>query len=78
MKPTAILRHILKDLSLVYDVHPQHYYFEITNGYLFIKYQSIIGSRRIAKLMTPEQEKELNEHAAVQSVYGGVINKDPG
>ena len=54
VKPTGILRHILRDLGLVYEVTPQTYYFEIINGFLFIKYQSLIGSRRIAKL-TAEQ-----------------------
>ena len=49
-KPTALLRDGLNNLGLVYDVEPKHYYFQIINGYLFIKYQTIIGSRRLCKL----------------------------
>lgn len=49
-KPTALLRHGLHDMGLVYEIKPEYYYFEIINGYLFIKYQHIIGSRRLCKL----------------------------
>jgi hypothetical protein len=34
--------------SLVYDFTPRNFYFEIINGALYLKYQSIIGSRYIA------------------------------
>jgi len=56
-KPTGLLRAALKDMSLIHDLNPRNFYFEIINGYLFIKYQTIIGSRRIAKLIPDTEVK---------------------
>lgn len=47
VKPTDKLINLLSDRGLVYSLEPRNYYFEVINNYLFIKYQHIIGSRRI-------------------------------
>lgn len=47
-KPTEKLINILSDGGLIYPLSPQHYYFDIINDCLYIKYQTIIGSRMIA------------------------------
>ena len=52
---TTILKYVLNDLGLVYDITPQNYYFEVKNGYLFIVYQQILGSRRLAKIVTDQE-----------------------
>lgn len=47
---TPELAQMVIDSGWIYDVIPETTYFEITNGYLFAKYQRIIGSRRICKI----------------------------
>jgi hypothetical protein len=50
--PTPRLVELLSNRGLVYDLEPANYYFEIIKGgVLFIKYQHIIGSRRVAYLI---------------------------
>jgi hypothetical protein len=49
-EPTARLKELLNSAGLIYDLKSQHYYFEATAGCLYIKYQSIIGSRLICFL----------------------------
>lgn len=44
---THQLRALIEPTSPIYELSPQHYYFEVINGVLFLKYQHIIGSRRI-------------------------------
>lgn len=49
--PRAKLLKILDNYqSLIYALDPRHYYFKVQYGALFIKYQYIIGGRRIALL----------------------------
>lgn len=38
----------LGDIVLIYDLTPNNFYFEVVNDILYLKYQSIIGSRCIA------------------------------
>ncbi len=55
-KPTSILLEVLKNTGLVYDLLPEHYYFKLNKqGYLFIIYQQILGSRRLAKIVTDSE-----------------------
>ena len=54
-KLTALLRHVLGEkMGLVYPLDPRNYYFQLTGDYLFIKYQQIIGQRRLCQLTTTE------------------------
>lgn len=46
------LKRMLNDSAgLVYPLEPHHFYFEVSNGYLSIKYQHIIGSRILCKIV---------------------------
>lgn len=47
---TYKLQETLAEAGWVYEVRPGSTFFEISDGYLFAKYQTILGSRRIAKL----------------------------
>lgn len=40
-------KEFLNKLGVIYELSPDNYYFEIIKGKLFIRYQYIIGSRRI-------------------------------
>lgn len=44
---TRQLRVLIDRTSPIYELGPDNYYFEVINGVLFLKYQHIIGSRRI-------------------------------
>jgi hypothetical protein len=53
VKPSTKLKRILGTTGLIYTLHPDNFYFEIITEVsgkkaLYIKYQSIIGSRFIA------------------------------
>ena len=54
-KPTAILNKVIHDLGLVYDANPENIYFKIVNNYLFVCYQQILGSRRLAKICSDSE-----------------------
>jgi len=41
------LRDLIDLTSPIYELSPRDYYFEVIKGVLFLKYQHIIGSRRI-------------------------------
>lgn len=47
---TPELVQMVINAGWIYAVTPETTYFEITNGYLFAKYQSILGSRKICKV----------------------------
>ena len=47
---TNELAQMVIDSGWIYDVTPETTYFEITNGYLFAKYNLIIGGRKICKI----------------------------
>ena len=47
---TNELAQMVIDSGWIYDVIPETTYFEITNGYLFAKYNLIIGSKKICKI----------------------------
>ena len=51
-KPTEALTDVLEGLALVYPAMHKYIYFEIIRDCLFVKYQTILGSRRIANLIT--------------------------
>lgn len=52
IKPTLLA--MLERTSCIYPLEPVHYYFEIVqNDRLFIKYQSIIGDRKVCLLEMP-------------------------
>ena len=52
-KPTEALTDVLDGLALVYPAMHKYIYFEIIRDSLFVKYQTILGSRRIANLIPP-------------------------
>lgn len=64
-KPTTILKMVLIELGLVYPLLPEHYYFQVKNGFLFIQYNQILGSRRLAKIVT--DNKAFNQSNEVNS-----------
>lgn len=45
--PTELLGNLIKLASPIFDLSPDQYYFEVIGDTLFIKYQHIIGSRRL-------------------------------
>lgn len=45
--PTEMLGNLIHLVDPIYPLSPAHYYFEVIKGTLFIKYQHIIGSRRL-------------------------------
>ena len=49
--PTPRLKSFMGYLVLVYDIDPEYYFFEIINGYLFLVYDKILGSRRICRVV---------------------------
>ena len=48
---TLKLRDAVADAGWIYDVLPETTYFEIINGKLYAKYQQILGSRFICKIV---------------------------
>lgn len=48
--PTKKLVDMLEQRGLIYHLSPQNYYFEVIRNRLHIKYQHIIGGRRVCKL----------------------------
>ena len=48
--PTNELTNAVNELGLIYKLTPDNFYFQVNNDRLYIKYQSIIGSRKVANL----------------------------
>lgn len=49
-RPTSKLVDLIDKAAPVYPLHPDHYYFEVIHHTLFIKYQYILGSRRLCPI----------------------------
>ena len=47
---THQLRALIEEVSPIYELGPDNYYFEVIKGVLFLKYQHIIGSRRLCPI----------------------------
>lgn len=48
--PTDALKEMIEKTDPIYPVDPDHYFFEVINGVVYLKYQKIIGSRRLCLL----------------------------
>lgn len=49
-KATKQLLEIIEYFTPIYAFNSYNYHFEVINGYLFLKYQYILGSRRLCKI----------------------------
>lgn len=48
--PTPALTNLIEATGPIYPLAPEHYYFELSDTTLLLRYQQIIGSRRLCEI----------------------------